>query len=625
MSKLDNMAPLIHERELLGGHGKLSPSNWLVNSYAQPINRVEKILITNEMRGRDIALIIDGTPRLGDTFGIIARFTVISELYGPIVVQRLLRVVAYKSTITGPQILAALGETMLYYQVEDDHVRVVTSDGVSANLSSSLLMDLRREEGRSKMHALLIICFSHCGSNSGKELKKANSFPLLQSFWALLQACFKNSSIAKEIWLEKTGKKWLGFNEIRWYIEHNIFSECFLYFNQLIEVVTALENAGHCDKSAGKLVDMFNNELTSRLLQMELAAYVEGLLPLQQFTLKTQADYSLSFTTAGLVEEVIASLDAMKLPSFETLLVEYTLWVNDPLRSFNASLAEAKELLAVARAELDALKSPVVAPNPSGRVRRANAGQGAALAVESAFAKRARERGAAEDAARLEEKEVASLNHMAAVAAAAPTKDPNAIRESMREHLKPAVKYFKERFSPGGDRYDLFSLFKGASVFVPKVGKTLTEETGGTLLDKLSVYPAITLVTIAGLKKELPSYIADSKGSLISSENLAPWHYSNRSKRPVFYQTFLLLMLVQPSSAAIERVFSLLKSSFSHLQMHTFMDLVEASLLLQYNKRILGRKYGQEMAELLRKGPAKEKTEKEKAAEEELEWAVGSD
>ena len=42
------------------------------------------------------------------------------------------------------------------------------------------------------------------------------------------------------------------------------------------------------------------------------------------------------------------------------------------------------------------------------------------------------------------------------------------------------------------------------------------------------------------------------------------------------------IILIQPSSAAAERVFSLLKASFNERQDGAHQDYVEASLMLQY-------------------------------------------
>ena len=47
---------------------------------------------------------------------------------------------------------------------------------------------------------------------------------------------------------------------------------------------------------------------------------------------------------------------------------------------------------------------------------------------------------------------------------------------------------------------------------------------------------------------------------------------------------FRKVLLVQPSSAAAERVFSLLKATFSDQQDSALQDYLESSIMLQYNK-----------------------------------------
>ena len=44
------------------------------------------------------------------------------------------------------------------------------------------------------------------------------------------------------------------------------------------------------------------------------------------------------------------------------------------------------------------------------------------------------------------------------------------------------------------------------------------------------------------------------------------------------------VFLLQPSSAAAERVFSVLKNSFGEQQIHSLQDYIESSVMLQYNK-----------------------------------------
>ena len=53
--------------------------------------------------------------------------------------------------------------------------------------------------------------------------------------------------------------------------------------------------------------------------------------------------------------------------------------------------------------------------------------------------------------------------------------------------------------------------------------------------------------------------------------------------RPNWANVCKIILLVQPSSAAAERVFSLLQNTFSRQQSRSLEDYVAVSMMLQYN------------------------------------------
>ena len=59
---------------------------------------------------------------------------------------------------------------------------------------------------------------------------------------------------------------------------------------------------------------------------------------------------------------------------------------------------------------------------------------------------------------------------------------------------------------------------------------------------------------------------------------------NSSNRRPVHVLSRKTWLLVQPSSAAAERVFSLLQNSFSQRQSSSLEDYIETSLMLQYNR-----------------------------------------
>ena len=72
----------------------------------------------------------------------------------------------------------------------------------------------------------------------------------------------------------------------------------------------------------------------------------------------------------------------------------------------------------------------------------------------------------------------------------------------------------------------------------------------------------------------------------VSSEvDKLEWWKKYANQLPHWSAACKLILLVQPSSAAAECVFSLLTNSFSEQQTSALEDSIEASIMLQYNYR----------------------------------------
>ena len=86
------------------------------------------------------------------------------------------------------------------------------------------------------------------------------------------------------------------------------------------------------------------------------------------------------------------------------------------------------------------------------------------------------------------------------------------------------------------------------------------------------------------LKLELPKYLA-------AAEDISPtvdtfvWWKRHVNDFPHWSKACKMLLLVQPSSAAAERVFSILSNSFTDTQRSSLEDYVETSIMIQYNKK----------------------------------------
>ena len=127
------------------------------------------------------------------------------------------------------------------------------------------------------------------------------------------------------------------------------------------------------------------------------------------------------------------------------------------------------------------------------------------------------------------------------------------------------------------------SAFKAAQLFVPS--KIAEIRPTAAEIDSLKAFPFLSnAVLLQNLKAELSVYLA--KAADVSPEtNTLLWWQNHSTDLPHWSTAVRDVVLVQPSSAAAERVFSLLKASFGPQQDSALQDYVQSSIMLQYNNR----------------------------------------
>jgi len=85
-------------------------------------------------------------------------------------------------------------------------------------------------------------------------------------------------------------------------------------------------------------------------------------------------------------------------------------------------------------------------------------------------------------------------------------------------------------------------------------------------------------------QRELPTYIAAAT-DVNPDINVLAWWEIHEQEIPNWAKACKKILLIQPSFAASERVFSLLENSFRDKQACAMEDYIEASIMLQYNQR----------------------------------------
>ena len=163
------------------------------------------------------------------------------------------------------------------------------------------------------------------------------------------------------------------------------------------------------------------------------------------------------------------------------------------------------------------------------------------------------------------------------------TQNGQLLERKAQECVQPWLLWFLRKFNV--ELYDTVTAFKAARIMCPLSVQWLSpsEETARAL----KIFPFLhNDATIDALLKELPQYVTAAQDVVISSEEKkVEWWKHHAEQLPNWSSAVKKVLLVQPSSAAAERVFSILKASFNDQQQLALADYLQASVLLQYNKR----------------------------------------
>ena len=172
-----------------------------------------------------------------------------------------------------------------------------------------------------------------------------------------------------------------------------------------------------------------------------------------------------------------------------------------------------------------------------------------------------------------------NLDDVAAHIAAGNTQEESDLLQHAKKCIQPGITYYFEQIST--NMKAALEAFKTARLFSPF---RLTEiNPSVSSIDSLSAFPFLSS-EIPALKQELPLYQAAAQDVDPSFDPLLFWR-RHESELPTWAKAARQVFLVQPSSAASERVFSLLRNSFGERQNSALQDYIETSLMLQYNNR----------------------------------------
>jgi hypothetical protein len=148
--------------------------------------------------------------------------------------------------------------------------------------------------------------------------------------------------------------------------------------------------------------------------------------------------------------------------------------------------------------------------------------------------------------------------------------------------ITPGFRFYQQKFSR--EFHATVRAFKAARLCCPMKVQELHPDVAS--VQKLKQFGFFTDAAIAQLVDELPKYLAIAEGVEIETEEgKVKWWSVHEKALPSWSTAVKKILLVQPSSASAERVFSLLQNSFNKQQDAALEETVEVSVMLRYNKR----------------------------------------
>ena len=122
------------------------------------------------------------------------------------------------------------------------------------------------------------------------------------------------------------------------------------------------------------------------------------------------------------------------------------------------------------------------------------------------------------------------------------------------------------------------AIFEAARVFVPS---KVTSYEVKNIQESISKFSCLSILQ-ASMLIEIPTYLVLA-ASFHNGDDLHNFWKSNQAKIPTWASAFQRVSLIQPSSAAVERVFSILQNITSSSQSRLLEDALEATLMRRYN------------------------------------------
>ena len=262
----------------------------------------EQKRIKQEIEGRDVSVLFDGTTRLGEALAVIVRF--IDD--GWEIVQRLVRVQLLVKSMTGEEIARELVNVLsVEYGIGVTKLLAAMHDRASANTLAMTTIKVLYS------NLLDVGCYSHTLDHVGQKFNT----PVLDDFIRLWISLFSHSPRMRFKWKELTGKSMASFSDTRWWSRWEVCNQVLCQFGDVLPFLESNASANFSPGTTLKLLQLLGDRQQSTYLQLELASVIDCGERFVKATYELEGDGPLVLRCYEVISILQASIHTAHFPN----------------------------------------------------------------------------------------------------------------------------------------------------------------------------------------------------------------------------------------------------------------------------------------------------------------------
>ena len=299
LNKIDDLRELLEE----GSYSLSSSSNMRQLVPFILSEEIEKV--KQEISGKSVSIIFDGTTHVTEAFVLILRFIGDNwELKQRVVSFRLL-----SKSLTGEEVARLIVES------------ISTKLGIASQLVVAAMHD-RASVNLVALRTIKVLynklfdvgCFSHTLDRVGENMKT----PVLDEFIKHWISLFSHSPKTRLAWASMTGLSSPSYSSTRWWSKYEVIKQV---HDSFADVSSFLQNPGSDlpRATSQKLIDILQNVPILRKLKMELAIVIDGMTPFVQATYRLEGDGFLAITTYHAIRTLESVISTQYYPNVDAI------------------------------------------------------------------------------------------------------------------------------------------------------------------------------------------------------------------------------------------------------------------------------------------------------------------